>query len=103
MSAPLSHGGLNCPSLKEQKLAYDAKFISNLISSPSDVSWKLWTHTDLSTTSSKPSKVTGLNLNPLLQHSIVKLSDLEPCVCHAYISCRTLCYDVLCAFPSLAA
>ena len=103
ISAPLSLGGLNCPSLKEQKLAYDAKFISDLISSPSDVSWKLWTMADLSNASSKPGKKPGININPLLQRSIVKLSDLEPRVRHAYVSCRTLRYDISCAFPSMAA
>ena len=103
ISAPLSLGSLNCPSLKERKLAYDAKFISDLISSPFNVSWKLWTMADLSATSSKPRKTPGPNINPLLQRSIVKLSDLEPRVCHAYVSCQVLRYDVSCAFPSLAA
>ena len=102
LSAPLSLSGLNCPSLKERKLAYNAKFISDLISSPFNVSWKQWTMADLSHASSKPRKLPGININPLLQHSIVKLSDLELCVRHAYISCRTLRYDVLCAFPSMA-
>ena len=103
ISAPLSLGGLNCPSFKEQKLAYDAKFISDLISSPFDVSWKLWTMADLSNASSKPGKKPGININPLLQRSIVKLSDLEPHVRHAYVSCRMLRYDISCAFPSMAA
>ena len=103
LSAPLALGGLNCPSLKERKLAYDAKFMSNLISPPFDVNWKLWTLADLSAASSKPGKTPGPSINPLLQRSIVKLSDLEPRVRHAYISCRTLRYDVSCAFPSMAA
>ena len=103
LSTPLALGGLNCPSLKERKLAYDAKFMSDLISPPFDVNWKLWTMADLSATSSKPGKIPGLSINPLLQRSIVKLSDLEPWVRHAYISCRTLRYDVSCAFPSMAA
>ena len=38
-----------------------------------------------------------------LQCSIVKLSDLEPHVCHAYVSSRTLRYNISCAFPSMAA
>ena len=78
LSAPLSSGGLNCPSLRERKLAYDTKFISDLISSPLDIAWKQWTQADLSTASSKPGKLPGININPLLQCSIVKLSDLEP-------------------------
>ena len=103
LSTPLSLGGLNCPSLKERKLAYSAKFMSDLISPPFNVNWKLWMLADLSTTSSKPGKKPGLAINPLLQRSIVKLSDLEPQVRHAYISCRTLRYNVSCAFPSMAA
>ena len=103
ISTPLSLGGLNCPSLKERKLAYDAKFIGDLISSPFDVSWKLWTMADLSNASSKPGKKPGININPLLQRSIVKLSDLEPRVRHAYVPCRVLRYDISCAFPSMAA
>ena len=103
LSAPLALGGLNCPSLKERKLAYDAKFISDLISPPFDINWKLWTLANLSAASSKPGKIPGPSINPLLQRSIVKLSDLEPRVRHAYVSCRTLRYDVSCAFPSMAA
>ena len=103
ISAPLSLGGLNCPSLKERKLAYDAKFISDLLSSPSDVPWKLWTMADLSSALSKPRKKPGININPLLQRSIVKLSDLKLRVRHAYVSCRVLRYDISCAFPSMAA
>ena len=103
LSAPLALGGLNCPSLKEQKLAYDAKFMSDLISPPFDVDWKLWTMADLSAASSKPGKNPGPSINPLLQQSIVKLSSLEPRVRHAYVSCRTLRYNVSCAFPSMAA
>ena len=103
LSAPLSHGGLNCPSFKERKLAYDAKFIGDLISSPQDVAWKLWTHADLSDATSKPGKTPGIHMNPLLQHGIVKLSDLEPRLRHAYTSCRTLRYDISCAFPSMKA
>ena len=103
LSAPLSLGGLNCPSLKEHKLAYNAKFLSDLISSLFDTSWKLWTMVDLSNASSKPGKKPGININPLLQRSIVTLSDLEPRVRHAYVSCRTLRYDISCAFPSMVA
>jgi len=103
LSAPLSRGGLNCPSLKERKLTYDAKFIGDLISAPFDLPWKAWARADLSCASSKPGKQPGTNLNPLLQRSVVKLSSLEPCLRHAYVSCRTLQYDISCVFPSMAA
>jgi len=103
LSAPLSRGRLNCPSLRERKLAYDAKFIGDLISAPFDLPWKAWARADLSCASSKPGKLPGTNLNPLLQRSVVRLSSLEPRLRHAYISCRTLRYDISCAFPSMAA
>jgi len=103
LSVPLSRGRLNCPSLRERKLAYDAKFIGNLISAPFDLPWKAWARADLSCASSKPGKQPGTNLNPLLQRSVVRLSSLEPRLWHAYISCRVLRYDVSCVFPSLAA
>jgi hypothetical protein len=103
LSAPLALGGMNCPSLKEQKLTYDTKFMSDLISLPLDIPWKDWTHMDLFLASTNPSKQDSVHLNPLLQLSITKLSSLEPCVRHAFISCRDLQYDISCAFPSLAA
>ena len=103
LSAPLTQGGLNCPSLMERKLAYDAKYISDLISLPHDIPWKQWTLTDLSNASYKPGGGPGFNINPLLQRSLVKQSLLEPRLMHAFVSCRTLRYDVSCAFPSMAA
>jgi hypothetical protein len=103
LSAPLALGGMNCPSLKECKLAHDAKFIGDLISLPLDLPWKDWTHMDLFLTSTNPSRQDSVHLNPLLQLSITKLSSLEPCIRNAFISCHDLCYDISCAFPSLAA
>ena len=103
MSAPLSLGGLNCPSLMERKLAYDAKYIGDLISLPHDIPWKQWTFTDLSNASYKPGGGPGVDINPLLQRSLVKQSQLEPRLQHAFVSCRTLRYDISCAFPSMAA
>jgi len=103
LSAPLSRGRLNCPSLKERKLAYDVKFMGDLISTPFDLPWKAWARADLSCASSKPGKLPGTDLNPLLQRCVVRLSSLEPRLRHAYVSCRVLRYDISCAFPSLAA
>ena len=47
LEAPLTSGGLNCPSLVTRKLAYDAKFFSDLISGPADAPWRAWTFADL--------------------------------------------------------
>jgi hypothetical protein len=94
---------MNCPSLKERKLAYDAKFMGDLISLPLDLPWKDWTHMDLLLASTNPSRQDGVHLNPLLQLSVTKLSSLEPRVKSAFVSCRDLRYDISCAFPSLAA
>ena len=75
LSAPLSEGGLDCPSLMHRKLAYDTKFIADSISTPLDTPWKLWLHADLSqaaflTTCLRAThKPTGLN--PLLQHHLI--------------------------------
>ena len=47
LSAPLSEGGLDCPSLVHRRLAYDAKFVGDMISAPLDVPWKVWARADL--------------------------------------------------------
>ena len=47
LEAPLVDGGLNCPSLITRKAAYDLKFLGDLISSPQDTPWKVWTTKDL--------------------------------------------------------
>ena len=47
LESPLRDGGLNCPSLRTRKLAYDAKFFSDLISGPADLPWRSWTYADL--------------------------------------------------------
>jgi hypothetical protein len=90
LSAPLAWGSMNCPSLKEHKLAYDAKFMGDLISLPLDLPWKDWTHMDLLLASTNPSRQDGVHLNPLLQLSVTKLSSLEPRVRSAFVSCRDL-------------
>jgi hypothetical protein len=91
LSAPLALGGMNCPSLRECKLAYDAKFMGDLISLPLDLPWKDWTHMDLLLASTNSSRQDGVHLNPLLQLSVTKLSSLEPHVRSAFTSCRDLC------------
>ena len=40
LEAPILDGGLNCPSLKSRKLAYDLKFLGDLISGDPSIPWK---------------------------------------------------------------
>ena len=87
LSMPLSLGGLNCPSLHEHKLAYDAKFLGDLISGDQSILWKLWSHVDLQQASGNMSCQPGVILNPLLQHAHTTLSHLEPHLHQAFVSC----------------
>ena len=71
LESPLSAGGLNCPSLISQALAYDAKFMSDLISGLATSPWRAWTFTDLDlasvfNSSSRKQDFPG-PFNPLLQ------------------------------------
>ena len=107
LEAPLASGGLNCPSLASRKLAYDAKFISDLISGPTDTPWRAWTFADLGQasvfhSSAKHGSFPG-PFNPLLQSCHCRYTMLEPRVRAAWASIRTLRYDIRCAFPSRAA
>jgi len=82
LSAPFSEGGVNCPSLIQWKIAYDLKFIGDLISRPQDVPWKVWTHADIHR-ASLPHSVDITPLNLFLQQACITFSKLEPRVCHA--------------------
>ncbi len=71
LESPLSVGGLNCPSLTSRALAYDAKFMSDLISGPASTPWRAWTFADLDlasvfNSSTKKRDFPG-RFNPLLQ------------------------------------
>jgi len=107
LEAPLSEGGLNCPSLATRVLAYDAKFISDLISGPASTPWRAWTFADLDlaslfNSSSKKQAFPG-SFNPLLQSCFCRYTQLQPRVRAAWRSIRTLKYDIRCSFPSDAA
>ena len=107
LEAPLTAGSLNCPSLSTRKLAYDAKFVSDLISGPANTPWRAWTFADLSHasvfhSSAKPGAFPG-PFNPLLQSCHCRYTLLEPRVRAAWASIRSLRYDIRCAFPSQAA
>ena len=107
LEAPLVSGGLNCPSLTTRKLAYDAKFISDLISRPADTPWRAWTFADLDHASvfhlSAKADAFPRPFNPLLQSCHCRYTLLEPRVRAAWASVRSLRYDIRCAFPSRAA
>ena len=102
LSAPLREGGLDCPSLIHRGMAYDAKFIGDLISAPHDVPWKLWTIADLTqaSLSSASANPSSWHPNPLLQHAFLTLRKLDPHVRQSIITLRRLDYNILSAFPS---
>src|SRR5258706_1729794 len=85
-------------------LAYDAKFLSDLISGPASAPWFAWTSADLShasvfNSSSKKQTFPG-PFNPLLQSCHCRFTMLQPRVRAAWKSVRRLRYDVRCSFPS---
>src|SRR5258706_3291863 len=107
LESPLSVGGLNCPSLISQTLAYNAKFVSDLISGMASTPWHAWTFADLAlasvfNSSSKKQAFPGL-FNPLLQSCHCRFTMLQPRVHTAWKSVRRLRYDIRCSFPSVAA
>ena len=94
LESPLRDGSLNCPSLRTRKLAYDAKFFSDLISGPADLPWRSWTYADLDLASvfnstAKRDKFPS-PFNPLLQSCHCRHTMLEPRVLAAWISLRRL-------------
>src|SRR5258706_1389839 len=107
LESPLSVRGLNCPSLISRTLAYNAKFISDLISGAASTPWQAWTFADLAlasvfNSSSKKQAFPGL-FNPLLQSCHCRFTLLQPRVRAAWKSVRRLRYDIRCSFPSAAA
>jgi len=107
LSGLVVEGGLDCLSLlAQQRLVYDTKFFTDLISAPHDVPWKVWTLVDLSQASSnvidrqlEPS----VPMSPLLQHTFMKLSSLEPRVRQGYLSLCHLGYNLSCCWPLVPA
>ena len=85
---------------------YDAKFFSDLMTAPLDVPWKVWTCADLVQVSShRPLQQPGYHhrVDPLLQHAFTRLKDLEPRLRQAYMSLRSLRYNITSVLPSLEA
>ena len=98
LDSPLSKGGLNCPSLINRALAYDAKFVLDLISGPATTPWRAWTYADLDLasifhSSSKKQDFSG-HFNPLLQSCHCRFTNLQPRVRAAWKSIRHLHYDI---------
>ena len=103
LEAPLSSGGINCPSLVSRCTAYDLKFLSDLISSPPSVPWKAWTMRDLTLFSHPSSSHTDVHLNPLLQKAFTKSSCLNDRLAAAFRSAQRVSLDLRSAFPSARA
>ncbi len=107
LESPLSARGLNCPSLFNRALAYDAKFMSDLISGPASSPWRVWTFADLDLASmfnsSSKKQVFPGPFNPLLQSCHCRFTLLQPRVRAAWKSIQHLRYDIRCSFPSTTA
>lgn len=103
LEAPLSSSGINCPSLTSHSSAYDLKFISDLISSPPSMAWKVWTMQDLILFSTPNLSQEDLHLNPLLQKAYTKSSCLNNHLTAAFLSAQRLGLDLRSSFPSMQA
>jgi len=101
LAAPLTEGGLNCPSLHHRKEAYDLRFLSHLVSGPQRVLWKEWTWAGLRAASStnKSAKITGLN--PFVQRAYTRPSSLEPRLRQAFMTVKKYGLDLRCQAPPL--
>jgi len=116
MAPPLAEGGLNFPSLKHRKEAYDLKFLGDLTQGDQSLPWKAWTHADLrrastamqSTERMNPnrypkSRALHRNLDPILQRAHTKYGDLEPRVRHAVMAARRARVNLQSCTPSAQA
>ena len=116
LAPPLSEGGLNFPSLKHRKEAYDLKFLGDLTQGDQTVPWKTWTYTDLRQASTArpstkwPNRMrtpancdVHRNLNPILQRTHTKYGDLEPRVRHAIMAARRARVNIKSCAPSARA
>ena len=57
LESPIVEGGLGCPSLRSRKMAYDLRFLSQLITGPQRTLWKQWVWVDLQSASSSTRRV----------------------------------------------
>ena len=103
LEAPLSSGGVNCPSLISRCTAYDLKFLGDLISGSPSVPWKVWTMRDLTLFSHPSGSHCDIHLNPLLQRSFIKTSRLNDRLAAAFKSAQHVGLDLRSFFPSFHA
>jgi len=103
LESPIREGGLGCPSFRSRKMAYDLRFLSQLITGPQKPLWKRWVWADLRSASSSTRRGDIGNLNPLLQRSHTKVSLLSDRLRQAFTTARKVGLDVECKFPSQAA
>ena len=103
LEAPLSTGGVNCPSLISRSTAYNLKFLGDLISGSPSVPWKTWTMHDLTLFSHPSSSRCDIHLNPLLQRAFTKPSRLNDRLAAAFKSTQHVSLDLRSFFPSTRA
>jgi len=103
LESPIREGGLGCPSFRSRKMAYDLRFLSQLITGPQKPLWKRWVWADLKSASSSTRKGDIGGLNPLTQRSHTKVSLLSDRLCQAFTTARKVGLDLECKFPSQAA
>ena len=100
LEAPLSSGGVNCPSLISRSTAYDLKFLGDLISGSPSVPWKVWMMRDLTLFSHSNGSRCDIHLNPLLQRAFTKSSRLNDRLTAAFKSAQHVSLDLRSSFPS---
>ena len=101
LQSSLADGGLNCPSLEVRKVAYDLKFLGDLISGPADAPWRVWTKHDLALSTFSNSALHAPHLDPLLQRGHTQLSSMSDRLRDAFLSARRVGLDLRGAFPPL--
>ena len=97
----LADGGLNCPSLEVWKVAYDLKFLCDLVSGPPDALWRVWTMHNLSSSTFSNSALHAPHLDPLLQLGHTKLASMSDRLHDAFLSARRVGLDLRSVFPLL--
>ena len=102
LEAPLTEGGLGCPSLAHRKEAYDLRFLSHLISGPQRTLWKVWTWAGLRAASSTNNTANIVGLNPFLQRAYTRPTVLEPRLRQAFLTAKKYGLDLRCQAPPLA-
>lgn len=103
LQSSLADGGLNCPSLESRRIAYDLKFLSDLISGPHSVPWRSWMYYDLSLSSFSSDALDPIHINPLLQQGHTHLTFLSDRLHSAFRSACLVGLDLRSTFPSLVA